>query len=79
MISRDFVGADITATFASHRNPLELQVGTAIGPTGSVYAPYPADNLQTDRYERKHPVNNAAREALGGMVGPRLMTKAGLL
>jgi hypothetical protein len=29
--------------------------------------------------ERKHPVNNAAREALGGMVGPRLMTKAGLL
>jgi hypothetical protein len=28
---------------------------------------------------RKHPVNNAAREALGGMVGPRLMTKAGLL
>jgi hypothetical protein len=31
------------------------------------------------RTERKHPVNNAAREALGGMVGPRLMTKAGLL
>jgi len=28
---------------------------------------------------RKHPVNNAAREALGRMVGPRLMTKAGLL
>jgi len=31
------------------------------------------------RILRKHPVNNAAREALGGMVGPRLMTKAGLL
>jgi hypothetical protein len=30
-------------------------------------------------FDRKHPVNNAAREALGRMVGPRLMTKAGLL
>jgi hypothetical protein len=28
---------------------------------------------------RKHPVNNAAREVLGGLVGPRLITNAGLL
>jgi hypothetical protein len=26
----------------------------------------------------KHPVNNAAREALGGMVGPRLIDEDGL-
>jgi hypothetical protein len=35
--------------------------------------------VRSDAHYRKHPVNNAAREALGGMVGPRLMTKAGLL
>jgi hypothetical protein len=29
--------------------------------------------------KRKHPVNNAAREVLGGLVGPRLITNAGLL
>jgi Homeodomain-like domain len=28
--------------------------------------------------KRKHPVNNAAREALGGMVGPRLIEEDGL-
>jgi transposase len=35
--------------------------------------------LVQESLKRKHPVNNAAREALGGMVGPRLMTKADLL
>jgi hypothetical protein len=30
------------------------------------------------RLNRKHPVNNAAREALGGMVGPRLIDEDGL-